>query len=39
MSVPGIGPVTVLAYVSAIERPDRFRRSRLVGVSAAVNIA
>jgi transposase len=31
MSVPGIGPVTVLAYVSAIERPDRFRRSRLVG--------
>jgi transposase len=31
MSVPGIGPVTVLAYVSAIERPDRFHRSRLVG--------
>ena len=31
MSVPGIGPVTVLAYVSAIENPDRFRRSRLVG--------
>ena len=31
MSVPGIGPVTVLAYVSAIEHPDRFRRSRLVG--------
>ena len=31
MSVPDIGPVTVLAYVSAIEHPDRFRRSRLVG--------
>jgi transposase len=31
MNVPGIGPVTVLAYVSAIERPDRFRRSRLAG--------
>ena len=31
MSVPGIGPITVLAYVSAIENPDRFRRSRLVG--------
>jgi hypothetical protein len=31
MSVPGIGPITVLAYVSAIENADRFRRSRLVG--------
>ena len=31
MSVPGIGPVTVLAYVSALENPDRFHRSRLVG--------
>jgi len=31
MSVPGIGPITVLAYVSTIENPSRFRRSRLVG--------
>jgi transposase len=31
MSVPGLGPITVLAYVSAIENPNRFRRSRLVG--------
>jgi len=31
MSVPGIGPITVLAYVTAIEDPSRFRRSRLVG--------
>lgn len=31
MSVPGIGPLSVLAYVSAIEDPDRFRRSRAVG--------
>jgi transposase len=30
-SVPGIGLVTVLVYVSAIEHPNRFRRSRLVG--------
>ncbi len=31
MSVPGIGPVTVLAYVSAIEDPNRFKHSRSVG--------
>jgi transposase len=31
MSVPGIGPLTVLAYVSAIENPARFRASRAVG--------
>ena len=31
MSAPGIGPVTVLAYVSAIEEPNRFSRSRAVG--------
>ena len=30
MSVPGIGPVTVLAYVSAIEDPKRFSKSRSV---------
>ena len=30
MSVPGIGPITVLAYVSAIEDPGRFSKSRSV---------
>ena len=33
MSVPGIGVLSVLAYVSTIENPERFRRSRLVGAS------
>jgi transposase len=31
MSVPGIGALSVLAYVSTIEEPERFRRSRAVG--------
>jgi transposase len=31
MSVPGIGPLTVLAFVSTIDDPTRFRRSRSVG--------
>ena len=31
MSVPGIGVVTVLAYVSTVEDPARFSRSRSVG--------
>jgi transposase len=31
MSVPGIGVVSVLAYVSTIEDPARFTRSRSVG--------
>ena len=31
MSVPGIGTLSVLAYVSAIEHPERFRQSRNVG--------
>lgn len=31
MSAPGIGPITVLAYVSAIEDPNRFKCSRSVG--------
>lgn len=32
MTVPGVGPLTALAYKTAIEDPARFRRSRLVGV-------
>ena len=31
MSVPGIGVVSVLAYVSTVEDPTRFRQSRTVG--------
>lgn len=31
MAVPGIGPITALAFHSAIDEPDRFRRSRSVG--------
>jgi len=31
MSAPGIGPLTVLAYVSTVEDPERFARSRAVG--------
>lgn len=31
MSVPGVGPITVLAFRATIDRPDRFSRSRAVG--------
>ncbi|MCH9053526.1 MAG: IS110 family transposase [Proteobacteria bacterium] len=31
MTVPGIGPITALAFRSAIDEPARFRRSRSVG--------
>jgi transposase len=31
MTVPGIGPITALAFQSAIDDPIRFRRSRSVG--------
>lgn len=31
MSVPGIGPLTVLTYVSTVEDPARFSNSRAVG--------
>jgi transposase len=31
MTVPGIGPITALAFHSAIDEPRRFRRSRSVG--------
>jgi transposase len=32
MTVPGIGPITALAFHSAVDDPTRFRRSRSVGV-------
>lgn len=31
MTVPGVGPVTALAFASAIDDPRRFRRSKVVG--------
>ena len=31
MTVPGIGPITALAFLSAIDEPARFARSRSVG--------
>lgn len=31
MTVPGVGPVTALAYLSTIETPERFAKSRNVG--------
>lgn len=31
MSVPGVGPITALAFRATIDRPDRFQRSRDVG--------
>ena len=31
MTVPGIGPITALAFWAAIEDPTRFKRSRSVG--------
>jgi len=32
MTVPGIGPITALAFHSAVDDPTRFKRSRSVGV-------
>jgi transposase len=32
MTMPGIGPLTAVAYVAALEKPDTFKRSRAVGV-------
>src|SRR5829696_353527 len=31
MTVPGVGPVTALAFLSTIDDPSRFRRARDVG--------
>lgn len=31
MAIPGVGPVTALAFKTTIDRPDRFRRSADVG--------
>jgi len=31
MTMPGIGPLTAVAYLAALEKPDTFKRSRAVG--------
>ena len=31
MTVPGVGPITALAFCAAIDEPERFERSRSVG--------
>jgi len=31
MTVPGVGPVTALAFRSTVDEPDRFKRARSVG--------
>ncbi|HYQ70793.1 MAG TPA: IS110 family transposase [Gammaproteobacteria bacterium] len=31
MTIPGVGPVTALAFIATIDDPGRFRRSRSVG--------
>jgi transposase len=31
MSVPGVGPVTALAFIAAIENLERFKRTRDIG--------
>src|SRR5690606_16208918 len=31
MTIPGVGAITALAFVSTIDIPDRFRNSRAVG--------
>ena len=39
MSVPGVGPITALAFRATIDRPDRFRRSRDVGAHLGLRVA
>ncbi len=31
MTVPGVGPITTLAFLAAVDDPERFKRSRSVG--------
>jgi transposase len=30
MTMPGVGPITAIAYVAAVEKPEHFKRSRAV---------
>lgn len=31
MSIPGVGTITATSFVTAIEEPDNFKKSRSVG--------
>ncbi len=31
MTMPGIGPITAVAYAAALEKADNFKQSRAVG--------
>jgi transposase len=31
MSIPGIGELTALAFVAAVDQPERFKKSRDIG--------
>src|SRR5205807_7524540 len=39
MTVPGVGPVTALAFRSTIDEPTRFKRARDVGPSDASTVS
>ena len=36
MTMPGVGPVTALTFVTAVDDPSRFRRSRDIGARAGL---
>jgi transposase len=36
MTIPGVGPLTSLAYKTFVDRPQRFRRSRSVGAAVGL---
>jgi transposase len=39
MTIPGVARLTALAFVAAIDDPDRFRRSRDVGAYLGLGAA
>jgi len=36
MTIPGVGPLTALAYKTFVDRPERFRHSRAVGAAVGL---
>jgi len=36
MTIPGVGPLTALAYKTFVDRPQRFRRSKAVGAAVGL---
>ena len=33
MTIPGVGPLTALAYKTFVDRPERFQKSKAVGAA------